>query len=493
MSFPPFPHRYFTAISLLVLGFTHMAIAQARGWPWQPSHLPEVPRLHTKSLTSEPAIASATATPEALLLPWWKQPDQHAWLGDEAVAMVSVALTHQPLVEAAYQRWQQAHQQANVQRATLLPQLMLNPNWNRQLFSANQFVAFNNNSANRTFDFYSVPLQFNWELDVWGRLTQQLKASKLQAKAQQLQWQGVRLGLASDTLTSYWQWQALHQQKAYQQQRLTLAQQWQRYLHALVNEGAAPHSTEANQVPWLKDQERQLLGFEQGERLIARRLGTLLGKESDVEPQPKSVSFWETDPLPAAPRLPKPDAWIAQRPDLQAQIALLEASKLNVQAVHKLILPRLAINGQWGFLSTATHNLFDWKSHAYQIIPQLMQPVFAGGQIKAQQRLLQAQLAEQVATYQANLLQALQEVEQAQLAYQRDSQQEALLHEAIEAKESDVVDIERRVQVGSLPLLPLWLAQDELLQLQQARCEARLAVVMDVIQWQRLLGGVSTS
>jgi multidrug efflux system outer membrane protein len=73
----------------------------------------------------------------------------------------------------------QARATARVARGELMPILSLDPSWTRQRYSPNQAPSFGNITANT----FSVPLDFSYELDLWGRVRRSFESARAQAQA----------------------------------------------------------------------------------------------------------------------------------------------------------------------------------------------------------------------------------------------------------------------------------------------------------------------
>src|SRR5690348_15618809 len=82
-------------------------------------------------------------------------------------------------LKAALARVNEARATARVARGELLPTLSLDPGWTRQRFSPNQAPSFGNITANN----FSVPLDFSYEVDLWGRVRRNFEGARAEAQA----------------------------------------------------------------------------------------------------------------------------------------------------------------------------------------------------------------------------------------------------------------------------------------------------------------------
>ena len=165
------------------------------------------------------------------------------------------------------------------------------------------------------------------------------------------------------------------------------------------------------------------------EVLLARRPGS-----SDDLPQT----------LPDLPNLEPvtiglPVSLLDRRPDVRAaEMALTAANELVGVSIAQLF-PDVTLAAGWGTTGDAWQDIWTDESEIYSFLMRLGQPIFKGGQLKAQVEAAKARYAEAAAVYSATVLTALKEVEDALITeslFQRQLRYvEIRLNEALAAEQ----------------------------------------------------------
>ncbi len=301
--------------------------------------------------------------------------------------------------------------------------------------------------------FY-VPLNVNYEVDLWGRLRRGAQAARATEQASEADEQAVRLSVSGDVGNTYFSLRGLDAEllvldSARQARRYNVQLTAARFRAGVDNEiGVRRAQTElANVEASAIELRRQRAG-------LVASLATLTGRpaSSFVLPSlaPDSVSYQSALPLtdnkapvasavpPLLPPLPSipatlPAGLLARRPDLRRQERLLAAADLRADQARLNRLPTLLLNGFIGPQTTRVGDLPKLSDgYTYYVGGGFNIPIFDGGRLRGAEQLARAQGREQVANYQSTALTAYEEVEtaladvragQAQLA----AQQRALL------------------------------------------------------------------
>ncbi|APA68718.1 efflux transporter outer membrane subunit [Janthinobacterium sp. 1_2014MBL_MicDiv] len=136
------------------------------------------------------------------------------------------------------------------------------------------------------------------------------------------------------------------------------------------------------------------------------------------------------DGQPVLTQLPPglPSDLLARRPDiLQAEYALV-AANAEIGAARAAFFPRLSLTAQLGLASPELGDLFRGSARSWSFAPQLTQPLFQGGQLRAELRLSQLRKDVAVLQYEQAIEAAFREVRDglagsATYAQQIDAQQ----------------------------------------------------------------------
>src|SRR6266700_4673474 len=131
---------------------------------------------------------------------WWEVFDDTA-LND----LESQALNANQQLKAAIARVDESRATARVARSELLPNLNLDPSWQRQRYSPNQQPSFGRVTAST----FNVPLDLSYEVDLWGRVRRSFESARADAQASLAAFYNVLLTLQADVAQDYFALRAL--------------------------------------------------------------------------------------------------------------------------------------------------------------------------------------------------------------------------------------------------------------------------------------------
>ena len=264
-------------------------------------------------------------------------------------------------------------------------------------------------------------LQASWELDLWGRLSQQSQTAAARVQASEADRAAVQLTVAATTVQTYVGLRALQQQLAISQatvasraQALQLAQDQQRvgYISQLqVTQAQAEYESvqqQVQQLQWQIDKQlaslNLLLGQAGGNAQLAAAPATRL---QDLQ-------------LPAVPAS-LPSQLLERRPDIARASALLAASDHQLQAQRAAFLPQVSLSASVGSLLV---NALDYNPlTVWSLGGSLLAPLFNGGRLQAQLDAATAQRDQAAYAYRGAVLAAFADVESALTGTQRLAQQ----------------------------------------------------------------------
>ena len=154
--------------------------------------------------------------------------------------------------------------------------------------------------------------------------------------------------------------------------------------------------------------EADLQARERARQLARNNLELLLGG-----PLPGDLPAGRAlDAQPVLTQLPAgvPSDLLARRPDiLQADQALV-AANAEIGAARAAFFPRLSLTAQLGFASPEVSELFRGSARSWSFAPQITQPLFQGGQLRAELRLSQIRTEVAVVRYEQAIQGAFREV-----------------------------------------------------------------------------------
>ncbi|WP_324677974.1 efflux transporter outer membrane subunit [Hymenobacter sp. GOD-10R] len=394
---------------------------------WQNNSSAPITNPATPPQPASPTPVPATPTPlnQAPQAPsWWT-----LYNDPELNALEQQALANNFNARAAVSRVEEAR--ATVRNATSYrtPEVTLNPSVYKSHLSALRPVQFPNATViGISQQQFYIPINVNYEVDVWGRIRSNVRAAETDQQAAEADVRVVQLTLTTDAASYYFTIRGLDADlgvldstRQARVQNLQLVQS--RFKAGVDNEiGVRRAETELANVDASRiEVQRQRAGY-------VAALATVCGQPASsftVAPRPTVL---------VAPTVPTnvPTTLLARRPDLQRAERQLAAADARIDAARLARRPTVLLNGYIGpqsaqFSEIARLN----ESYTYYLGGTLGIPIFNGGRLRSNQQLAEARFNTATASYQQSALTAFQEVETAladvqQSAAQLEAQQRAL-------------------------------------------------------------------
>ena len=260
-----------------------------------------------------------------------------------------------------------------------------------------------------TIDNFNMGFNWNWEIDLWGRLKNQKQAAIADEQAAEADFYSARLSIAG-AVTRTW----LGVIEAQNQEDLA-KETYQNFLsnqQAVLN-GYKEGIFSAVDLSLIRADVQSSLSQWESRKLNTheskRSLQILLGDYPDSEISSRRTLPNLKRPVPAG----LPSELLNRRPDLVAAERRLASAIENEKIARKGFLPQISLTGNYGVNSQELSNLLDPGSVAWSLAGNLTQPIFRGGQVWGTWKLRRAQSRLALSDYANIVLQAFLEVESA--------------------------------------------------------------------------------
>jgi multidrug efflux system outer membrane protein len=349
------------------------------------------------------------------------------------------AIANQNL-KAAVDRFYESRAQLNITRAGLFPSIDAAPSAARERISPNEPSVLTGKpiGATSTFNDFSLPLEFSYEVDAWGSVRRSVEYARDTSQASADDIATLDLGIQAAVASDYFNLRALDTEMAVLQSNILV---FNRSLDLVISQrqgGIATDLEVAQAQTVLKTTEAQLpyVGLQRAQ--FEHALALLVGQPAPTFRIPVHV-FKVTPPLiPAG----LPSDLLEQRPDISASERTMAAANANIGVAKAAFYPTIILNGLGGLESVNAGSLFNASSHFWSVGPTLTLPIFEGGRLRAGLRLSEATYDEMVANYRQTVLTAFSQVEDS-LAAQN------LLANQYEAESAALVAARKQVEVAN--------------------------------------------
>jgi NodT family efflux transporter outer membrane factor (OMF) lipoprotein len=413
---------------------------------------PQVKTLETAALGL--SAIPAPAVPDA----WWKS------FNDPQIDRLAAAmLGGNPTLAAALARIRAAQAELSVNQAKDLPQVTLEGQEQRMLFSNDYIIPPPYGGSWRWYG--QLTANMSWNLDFWGKQAALIEKARDTAEAAAYDAAAARLALSGALAQAYinlmlaWQNGDIADATVAERQAILNLTQG-RYSSGLEN-AAAVEQAKTLLAQARIDQMRFAAQREMDVHAIAALIGEGAGAyDSIVRPTPALDAAL---PLPAA----LPADLLARRPDILAARARVAAAAKGREAAHAAFYPDVNIVALVGFQAIGLSNLIGGDSFTTGVGPAIHLPLFDAGRIRADYAGATAGLDVAVADYNGAVVNAIRQTADAMTQVQNLAARRAEARNALDSAARAFAIAQERYRMGLANQLPMLTAEAGVLQARQ--------------------------
>ena len=389
---------------------------------------------------------------------WWT-----AFRDPQVDRLAGLVVKDNPTLAAALARIRAAQSQSAVAETATVPQVNLDGQEQRTLFSKDYIIPPPYGGTYRWFG--QVAANLSWNLDFWGKQKALIEQSHDSARAAALDSEAARLALSGAMAQTY-----INLYLAYVNgdiAALTLAERQdildltQSRFNAGLENASSLEQAKALVALAKVDQQRYAAQRDIDIHAIAALAGQGANLYSEiVRPTPD---------LDAALPLPTemPADLLSRRPDILAARARVDAASQGREAAHADFYPNINLTALVGFQAIGLSNLLDSNSFTMGVGPAIHLPIFDAGKIRAQYAGATAELDVAVANYNGAVLGAVKQTADAMTQVKSLGSQRADQQAAVDSATRAFRLAEERYKDGLSGQIPMLTAEATLLQARQ--------------------------
>jgi NodT family efflux transporter outer membrane factor (OMF) lipoprotein len=431
--------------------------------PYRVPVTPEPPAIYKETGPWTPA-APADATPRGR---WW------AVIQDPELDSLEDRLeSDNPSLAAALARYEESRALATRARAALFPEL-----------DAGGY-AQDAHYPHLPEPYASGGGSLSYELDLWGRIRNQVAAAKAEAQASAADVAAARLSLQALLAETYLGLRGADAEIDVLRQTQTAYAQALDLTQARYDGGAASEQDVSRARTQLGDVQSQYAQAQASRALLEHAIAALVGA---------SASRFEIAARPvqaAPPEVPvdAPSALLQRRPDIAAAERRVASANAEIGVYRAALYPAITLSAAGGYDSLGT--LAATAAGYWAVGPATaLLPVFDAGRRRADIRRARAAFDEAAATYRLTVLDAFRQVEDELALANRLAEAEAHQQQAVDAaQETDQLAL-GRYKEGAADYLEVVTAQAAELDARRADVELRTRRLVASIDLVRALGG----
>lgn len=266
---------------------------------------------------------------------------------------------------------------------------------------------FNSANANNGLAELLLPVQLNYEVDLWGRVRRNIAAATEESQATAADRQTALLSLQAELALDYFDLRAADAQQKLLNDTVAQYAEAYRVTNNRFVGGIAPKSDVTQAQTQLQAAKVQAADIASQRAQFEHAIAILIG-------QPPAALALPPAPLEIVPpQIPAglPAQLLERRPDIASSERRAAEANQQIGIARAAFFPSLSLSGSAGFESTSILSLFNPSSFIYALGPTLGQTFFDGGRRHGLSEQALAGYDRTVADYRETVLVAYQQVE----------------------------------------------------------------------------------
>lgn len=335
---------------------------------------------------------------------WWRK------FNDPILdSLISTALMNNYSLQSVENTLEKSWLMVQQSKGAFYPSVGIDAQYNLSESSLNYYEE-TSSDINRTNGYLNAGVNASWEIDVFGKNRDNVRANKKSYLATEASYQNAILSLCAQVATAYFNLRTYQQQYIVAEQNIeseknildiTIA----RYESGLgtqldVSQAKSVYYNTLATLPRLNAYINQCINN------IAILIGTY--------PSVVNAALSEMRPLPQIAHIVNvgiPADVIRHRPDVRQAELMIESQAAAIGASKADYYPKFTINGSFGYLSHDIDKFFDNESMMFQFTPTITWNLFSGLQTRKAVKIAEIELNESIDNYNNVILTAIQEVE----------------------------------------------------------------------------------
>jgi NodT family efflux transporter outer membrane factor (OMF) lipoprotein len=318
---------------------------------------------------------------------------------------LQVNISNQNL-KAAEAQYRQARALVRYNRADYYPTVTAGPSATRTRVSARRPPP-SSIFDGITYNDFSLPLDFSYQVDVWGRVRRSVESSREQAQASAADLATVNLSMHADLAIDYFLARSLDAEEQLLNSTVTQYEQALELIETRFAGGIASDLEVQQAKTQLETTRAQAIDVTVARSQYEHAVAILIGKppaEFSLAPLPL------TAPPPNVP-VSMPSELLERRPDIAAAERRVASANAQIGVAKSAYYPLINLGATGGFESAGISTLLNGPSGLWSFGFAAAQTIFDGGRRRAASDQAVAAYDQSVANYRQTVLTGFQQVE----------------------------------------------------------------------------------
>lgn len=318
--------------------------------------------------------------------------------------LVEQALKHNQTIEAASERMGQARAVSKATRSRYFPAIDLGMGARRtkSVFRGPQGGSIYYNS-------FTLPVDFSYELDVWGKVRRQVEGAKANEAAVVETMRALQLSVAGEVAQTYWALRAVDADRELMRRTLAVRRKALELLTRQRDAGGISGLDLSRAETEVATAEADRIQLDQQRVELVNALAVLTGR---------MASGWKlaANPgLPVPPSLPVtlPSEALQLRPDVRAALCRVAAANAEIGVATAAMYPSFTINASVGIDALTAGDLLSPSGFVWSLGSNMLVPLAGQKLLRHQREAVRAAHRAVTAEYRQTVIEAVGEVETA--------------------------------------------------------------------------------
>lgn len=412
---------------------------------------------------------------------WWK-----GFASTELNSLIETALKNNYDIKAAISRIEQARAAAKAAGAPMFPFINAGMGVTREQKTS---PAQDNKSAGSlsTTTSYTMQLTASYEIDIWEKNRMSANASDARIEGSVYDWQGIRLAMTAEVVSTYFQILALNERleiahKTVESQKRIMDIIEKRYRAGMVS-GLDLAQAKAN----LASAEATISAIQQQREQSKNALTVITGQK------PEGVKIGNNSlmlaSIPASIPAGLPSGLLERRPDIKKAEAELIAANADIGAAKAAMFPAITLTAQGGYTGQRLSSLISPASTFYSLGTNIAAVIFQGNRLSGEYERTKARYEELIYNYHKAIISAFMETENALIAVRELDEQEKFYADAVINAQKAYAISETQYRHGLVDYTTVLKTEEMLLNARNALIQARLNRFIAFTGLYKALGG----
>jgi outer membrane protein, multidrug efflux system len=418
--------------------------------------------------------------------PWWE-----LFEDPQLQALIRTALAENKDLKIAVERIEEARARYGFTRADLFPKVDLSGTAGRLRFNSGSLIHTPEGDAGAVTEGTEVPIyaasaDLSWEIDFFGRIRRATEAQRALFLGTQEARRAAVLSLVADVARAYLELRDFDRRLDIARRTIGSRREYVELAKDRFEGGLTPELDMRQAEAELHRIEAVVFDLERLAAQKENQLSVLLGRNPG--PITRGLAL-EAQKRPGAVPAGLPSELLDRRPDVREAEQSLAAATASIGEAKALLFPRIALTGSYGFASTELDTLFDGPSKSWNIIGNLLQPIFNAGKNRRRVQIAESQQRQVLYGYEGTVLQAFRETEDALVAYRATGQQRTAQEQRVVAERKVLELAELRYRGGVAAYLEVLDAQRSLFGAELDEAQTIGSNLVSLVQLYKALGG----